>query len=100
MVFVFCWLLTGDKGWASKPVDRKSQGCVMNGKVYSIYNAGTAYRYKLPQSFNLKPYEGKKVELEGRLSPGDRFIPKGKTLRVLGPCDRATIKLIRKSEAK
>lgn len=30
----------------------------------------------------------------------DSFVPKGKRLRVLVPCDKATRKLIRKTEGK
>ncbi len=97
LMFVVCLLLTNAKGWASRPVMHKSQGCVINGKVYSIYKAKKAYRYELPQSFNLEPYEGKKVKLEGMLSQGDHFVPKKETLRVLGPCDLATKKLIKRS---
>lgn len=100
VLVIGCIFLTGAAGLASKPVNRKSVGCVINGKVYSIYNSDTVYRYRLPNSFNLKPYEGKKVELEGMLSPGDHFAPKRKTLKVLGPCDRQSQKLIRKTEGK
>lgn len=79
---------------ASLPVNHKSEGCVIKGKVYSIYQAKTAYAYNLPKGFDLKPYEGKKVLLEGELSPGDSFVPKDKTLKVLGVCDAAAKKLI------
>ena len=79
---------------ASLPVNHKSEGCVIKGKVYSIYQAKTVYAYSLPKGYDLKPYEGKKVMLEGELSPGDYFVPKDKTLKVLGACDAATQKLI------
>ncbi|TAN43562.1 MAG: hypothetical protein EPN25_00285 [Nitrospirae bacterium] len=92
--------LSAAAGWASEPVKHKSQGCVINGKVYTIYDPSTVYRLQLPKSFNVKPYEGKKVQLEGMLSPSDRFEPNGKTLKVLGPCDKAAINLIRKTEVK
>lgn len=79
---------------ASLPVNHKSEGCIINGKVYSIYQKTTVYPYTLPKGYDLKPYEGKKVVLEGELSPGDMFAPKDKTLPVLGACDAATKKLI------
>lgn len=79
---------------ASLPVNHKSEGCVIKGRVYSIYQAKTAYAYSLPKGFDLKPYEGKKVLLEGELSPGDAFVPKDKALKILGACDAATRKLI------
>lgn len=84
--------------YASVPVNHKSEACVIKGRLYSIYQAKMAYAYSLPKGYDLKPYEGKKVLLEGELSPGDIFVPKEKTLKVLGPCDAATRKLI--SEVK
>lgn len=81
---------------ASMPVNHKSEGCVIGGKVYSIYQGQTAYRYNLPGAFDVKSYEGKKVVLEGELAPGDSFTPKDKTLKVLGACDEASKKLIGK----
>ena len=90
-----CLFLSVVIGVASDPVNHKSQGCIINGKAYSLYDANTAYRYELPKSFDLKPYEGKKVELEGTLSPGDYFTPKGKELKVLGPCDSKSRELIK-----
>ncbi|MCU0242095.1 MAG: hypothetical protein MUF51_06700 [Vicinamibacteria bacterium] len=82
---------------ASLPVEHKSEGCVINATAYSKYNATTVYKFTFPKDFDLKPYEGKKVLLEGWLSPGDSFTPKGKTLKILGQCDAATRKLIAKS---
>jgi hypothetical protein len=99
-LLVVCLFLGVMTGLASDPVKHKSQGCVLNGKVYSLYDANTAYLYELPQTFNLKSYEGKKVELEGTLSPGDYFVPGGKVLKVLGPCDSTSKELIKKIEGK
>jgi|WetSurMetagenome_2_1015567.scaffolds.fasta_scaffold254028_2 hypothetical protein len=96
ILFVGCLFLSVVIGWATEPVKHKSQGCVINGKAYSLYDASTVYRYELPKTFNLKPYEGKKVELEGMLSPGDYFVPKGKEFKVLGPCDSKSKELIKK----
>lgn len=91
-----CLFLSVMMGLASDPVKHKSHGCVLNGKAYSLYDANTAYLYKLPSAFDLKPFEGKKVELEGTLSPGDYFVPDKKVLKVLGPCDSASKELIKK----
>jgi hypothetical protein len=99
-LFIVCLFLSVVTGWASEPVKHKSQGCVINGSAYSLYDAKTAYRYDLPKSFDLKRYEGKKVELEGMLSPGDYFEPKGKDLKVLGPCDSKSKELIKKIAGK
>lgn len=81
---------------ASTPVNHRSEGCVLGGTAYSIYQGKTAYAFNLPQGFNLKPYEGKKVVLEGELSPGDFFTPRNNTMKILGPCDAASKKLIGK----
>ena len=94
MLGFFLLLLSPAVALASLPVNHKSEGCVIKGKVYSIYQAKTVYAYSLPGGYDLKPYEGKKVLLEGELSPGDAFVPKDKTLKVLGACDAATQKLI------
>ena len=82
---------------ASVPVNHKSEGCVIGGKVFSIYQGQVAYRYQLPGGYDLKPYEGKKVLLEGELAPGDSFTPKDKVLKALGPCNEASKKLIGKA---
>jgi hypothetical protein len=79
---------------ASAPVHHKSTGCVIQGRAYSIHDARTVYRYRLPGDYVLTPYEGKKVVLEGQLLPGDMFRPAKPTLQVLGRCDARTRKLI------
>jgi hypothetical protein len=81
---------------ASRPVFRTVVGCVVHGTLYSIRKQPPQYTgphqiiaYPLRiQNLNLAPYEGKKISLGGYLSPGDRFQPDPKTLKVLGPCDR------------
>jgi hypothetical protein len=77
-----------------KPVVKKTEGCVVKGQVYGFYENKAAYKYTLPKDFDLKPYEGKKVLLEGKLGMGDYFTPEGKKLKILGPCDAAGMKLI------
>lgn len=80
---------------ASRPVPRTLEGCVINGAFFSVYKGAStetgkrdiAYRIRV-QNLDLSPYEGKKIRLQGRLSPGDRFTPEPKSLKVLGPCDR------------
>jgi hypothetical protein len=79
-------LLIGSDALASLPVKHKSEGCVVGGKVYSLYQGKRQYTFTLPKGFNLNPYEGKKVLLEGELYPGDDFVPQDKTLKILGPC--------------
>jgi hypothetical protein len=85
---------------ASKPVQQTLEGCVIQGVFYSV-EKGVAtktgprtlvYRIEAQTKdfspYDLSPYEGKKIRVEGRLYPGDRFIPDPQTLKVLGPCDR------------
>jgi len=79
-------LLISSVALASLPVKYKSEGCVVGGKVYSLSQGKRQYTFTLPQGFNLSPYEGKKVMLEGELYPGDDFVPQDKTLKILGPC--------------
>lgn len=89
---------------ASRPVPRTLEGCVVNGTFFSVYKGAStetgkrdiAYRIRV-QNLDLSPYEGKKIRLQGRLSPGDRFTPDPKTLKVLGPCDRASRNAINQS---
>ena len=80
---------------ASVPVKYKGEGCVVGGVLYSLYQGQRAYEMTMPQGFSVRPYEGKKVVLEGQLAPSDIFTPKDKTLPVLGVCDPASLKLIR-----
>jgi hypothetical protein len=96
IVFAF-WLILPLQSFAQitdKPGVRKTEGCVIKGQVYGFYQNKAAYKYTLPKGFDLKPYEGKKVLLEGTLGAGDYFTPTGKTLKILGPCDAACLKLI------
>jgi hypothetical protein len=81
---------------ASRPVPRTITGCVIKGKLYSIHigapdAAGnkslTVYPINIG-NLDLAPYEGKKIQVHGKLLPSDRFIADLKSLRVLGPCDK------------
>ena len=79
---------------ASRPVPRTLEGCVLNGTFFSVYKGAATetgprtvvYRIRV-QNLDLSPYEGKRIRLQGSLSPGDRFAPDPKSLKVLGPCD-------------
>ncbi len=96
---------------ASKPVKTTLEGCVIKGVFYAVdkqvptkTGARTmVYRINVQNldesvpKFNLSPYEGKKISLQGRLHPGDLFEPDPKSLKVLGPCDRDSKKAIAES---
>lgn len=78
-------------GWhsiaeSSLPVVYTGEGCVLGGKLYSYYSGGIQYNFTLPNGFNLTPYEGKKVLLDGILLPGDRFTPKNDSFASIGLC--------------
>jgi hypothetical protein len=107
---VFCLSLPSPS-LASKPWTTTLEGCVMKGVFYSVDEQNTAkgvprtnaYRIdavkyddiKLP--YDLSPYEGKKIRVQGRLHPGDTFQLDSKTLKVLGPCDQKSRDAIRES---
>lgn len=87
---------------ASGPVQRTLTGCVLGGILYTIHEGPPAAGRSRPvvyritvQEMDLGPYEGENIRLHGHLLPGDRFIPDASSLRVLGPCDRASRKAIR-----
>jgi hypothetical protein len=94
---------------ASKPVAQTLEGCVLKGVFYSVEKGAAAktgpsiqvYRIEPIKKdfspYDLSPYEGKKIRMQGRLYPGDRFIPDPQTLKVLGPCDRESKDAITKS---
>ncbi len=75
---------------ASQPAKYKSEGCVVGGKVFNLFQGKKQYTFDLPKGFNLSPYEGKKVMLEGDIYPGDYFVPKNNTLQILGPCTQSS----------
>jgi hypothetical protein len=95
------WVVV-DNGAASRPVQRTLSGCVLEGIFYSVNEgsspAGRAapvvYRITV-HDMDLGPCEGKRIRVQGRLLPGDRFMPDRSSLRVLGPCDGDSRKAIR-----
>lgn len=105
-IFFFTLLLlqvSATPSRASRPVDRNVNGCVAGGVLYDLYEsrdaAGkrtiTAYPLKI-KGLDLSRYEGRKVSVQGKLSPGDRFSPIPETLRVHGPCDKGSQAAINK----
>ncbi len=95
IILAMCCLAAPLQAPASKPVLKTLTGCVINGTLFSVRQGSPAhgqaktlvYQYRMKE-VNLAPYEGKKIQVTGYLSPGDRFTPDLKTLKVLGPCDR------------
>jgi hypothetical protein len=92
---------------ASKPVSITAEGCVEKGVFYMVDKKvpksekrvttetgfiTRAYKFEVQNPdyspFDLSLYEGKKIQVQGRIHPGDLFIPDPKTLKVLGPCDQ------------
>lgn len=100
-VIVMGWACVHE-GEASRPVSKTMTGCVVGGNFYSVGDrlpgegkrSLVVYRITV-RDMNLAPYEGKKIRVQGRLLPGDRFTPDPSTLSVLGPCDNASSKAIR-----
>jgi hypothetical protein len=94
---------------ASKPFTETLEGCVIKGVFYSVEKGvatetgpGTqVYRMEAKKPdfspYDLSAYEGKKIRVQGRLHPGDLFMPDPKTLKVLGPCDPDSKNAISKS---
>jgi hypothetical protein len=102
-MLVAALLLIGvEFSYSSAPVYRSITGCVINGTLYSLRKGNTATAQNVivvyPMRVNgltLGPYEGQKVRLSGYLHPGDRFDAHPKTLRIVGPCDKASRRAIR-----
>lgn len=87
---------------ASRPVPRTITGCVIGGTLYSLYPSTseatgkktfTVYRITV-KNMDVRRYEGKKIRVQGNLLPGDRFYAKPESLKILGPCDKASKKAI------
>jgi hypothetical protein len=94
-------VLTGQAD-ASRPVPRTITGCVIGGTLYSLYpstseatgkESVTVYRITV-RDLNLQPYEGKKIRVRGKLLPRDRFYAEPGSVKVLGPCDKASRRAI------
>jgi tetratricopeptide (TPR) repeat protein len=78
----------------SRPVDKIIVGCVIDGM---LFDAGASlpvkkvYLITVDPALNLTRYEGKKIRLQGKLTPGDRFQPDlEKGIEVLKACDQET----------
>jgi hypothetical protein len=110
LVMLVCSLSFPVSAPASKPVTQTLEGCVIKGVFYSV-EKGVAtktgprtqiYRMEAKKPdfspYDLSPYEGKNIRVQGRLHPGDLFMPDPKTLKVLGPCDQESKDAICQSE--
>ncbi len=102
-IMMMTGLVWVNDGAASRPVSKDLSGCVIRGTFYSVAEGFAGERGRGPvvyritvRDMDLSPYEGKKIRLSGHLLPGDRFTPEPKSLRVLGPCDKASRKAIEK----
>ncbi len=101
LVILAGWWFVDESG-ASRPVARTLTGCVVGGTFYSVSEGAAqpgrstpvVYRISV-QDMDLSRYEGQKLQIQGYLAPGDRFTPDRKSIRVLGPCDKATRRAIR-----
>lgn len=82
-------LVTFDPAAASAPVKWSSDGCVIDGMLFSVKDAeagGRAHRIH-PVRIDLSRYEGKRVRVTGWLRPGDVLdLERSGGLRVLGAC--------------
>lgn len=102
LVMLMGWIGVHD-GAASRPVPKSLTGCVIDGSLYSVDEDASeatgkrsSFVYRITvREMDLTPYEGKKIRIQGHLLPGDRFTPDPSSLRVLGPCDKASRKTIR-----
>ena len=67
-------------------------GCVIDGMLFDVGDAlpvKKVYMITVVPPLNLTPYEGKKIRVPGKLTPGDRFQPDlEKGIEVLGACDQ------------
>ena len=92
VMLVFVRSLPGSAS-ASKPVTQTLEGCVIKGVFYSVEKKVATktgpsiqvYRIEAKKPdfspYDLSPYEGKKIRVQGRLHPGDLFEPDPKTRR-------------------
>jgi tetratricopeptide (TPR) repeat protein len=84
----------------SKPWDKIIVGCVIDGMLFEIGDSlpvKRAFMLTVVPPLNLTPYEGKKIRLRGKLTPGDRLQPDIKDgIKVLGVCDQEVLAVVRK----
>jgi hypothetical protein len=107
-VFVLLGFAASHQSLASRPVARTITGCVIQGTLHSLSEAGVASASrKSPTVYpmtvddlDLTPYEGKKIRVRGQLLPGDRFSADPESVKLLGPCDKESRKAISKPGRK
>jgi tetratricopeptide (TPR) repeat protein len=94
------FLLIPVQAIGSRPVDKIIVGCVIDGMLFDAGDSlpvKKVYLLTVDPALNLTRYEGKKIRVQGKLSPGDRFQPDlEKGIEVLGACDQETRAAIRK----
>ena len=106
IILAMCCLAAPLPAPASKPVLKTLTGCVINGTLFSVqkWKSNTPGQAKIAvypirmEKVNPAPYEGKKIQVQGYLHPGDRFTPNVKTIKVLGPCDRESQEAINRDK--
>src|SRR4029077_16757319 len=81
---------------ASDPGKKTWGGWVVDGGFYSV--TGRAYPIQTPDGYDVKPFEGKEVAIEGWLMPGDRFKPLGAPEVKAPACPAASLRFIRLEE--
>lgn len=91
-----------DEGFASRPAKRTLTGCVIDGRFYAVRQSYSSPRHHSTivhrisvRNVDLFPFEGRKIQMRGRLYQGDRFRADPGSIRVLGPCDRRSRRAIR-----
>jgi len=99
LISLFC-LLIPVQALGSRPVDTIIVGCVIDGMLFDVGDSlpvKKVYMITVVPALNLTPYEGKKIRVQGKLTPGDRFQPDlDKGIEVLGACEQETQAVIRK----
>ena len=99
VICLFC-LLIPVQALGSRPVHTIIVGCVIDGMLFDVGDSlpvKKVYMITVVPPLNLTPYEGKKIRLQGKLSPADRFNPDlEKGVEVLGACDQEVRAVIRK----
>ncbi|MDP2311679.1 MAG: hypothetical protein Q8P41_02145 [Pseudomonadota bacterium] len=78
-------LLLSGPALASKPFATRIDGCVLDGRLYDV-QGDTAYPIGI--ALDLARYEGKRIAVEGTLSPRDRFSARGAVSVVSPRCPK------------
>ena len=89
ILFIACVMCVPCIAGASRPVERRLTGCVVKGQFFSVSldrekKPARAYRIRVKDAPDLSSYEGKGIEWNGWLLPGDMFIPAGKEPDITG----------------